>query len=661
MWTNLKNHLKMQAERMLSLFVKGMIILHLRPEHYGGDPSTGDHNQQPRPRQRASKNVISYFWFLMDHEKKKKPVVLKEKYDYLKPVISQLVPRVHDLRKRLNGSYSKKSIRYHDLLSLVFYMLRELETTNVNNRSIPLINLLPLADTSPICIPLDSTALRALLNTFFSQHRLPSLGQAKNAKKKQKGPNGVAVASMTRAEYNKAVFQPIFNVDKIIARRPDAQFNYYLQTDGVCIALYYRVIKPIRQSEAKEQPIPITGLRRGLFHEHELTASRQDLRQRTLLSIDPGERSIITAINLRDCLKTYSLPPQIYQRHAGVEYGRRYREKPANKTLLQLFSQVMAQTPFSRSVSVDRFLRWCRQLETIWRAKWDWASVRRVREVHFHAFIKRQQFSAKVANCILDLGSNAHMNVDPIPTASAITISPSSNTAMNVDPSAVTSSSSSNNNSQVPSATITLTSASAMATSTTATTTTTTTTATSPSSSTRDYRNDNAMPPLIFFGAGSENGLFLRHRNGIFKGPTERLKRELAKRCVVVVSNEYRTSKLCLDCGWCNRHLVNKHGKLYPGVSFCSRFFSHSHWNRDTLGALTIGYRSVATLLGYDLGPFSASAPKTDEPWSPDKPSQWPHGPSMRSLYRFRRLSRQEQILRGGSTASRRIVVDCLI
>jgi hypothetical protein len=176
----------------------------------------------------------------------------------------------------------------------------------------------------------------------------------------------------------------------------------------------------------------------------------------------------------------------------------------------------------------------------------------------------------------------------------------------------------------------------------------------------------------VIYGGGSQHGFFMSHR-GHFKGPCEQLKRALAKRTVVAVASEYRTSRLCAHCGWRLHHLHRGQ------VSFCKNHHCHSHFNRDLDGATKIGYRymlSCATLFGFlfyslafflffccrciaswlnlPLGPFAQSEDGTEEYWTPHKPERWPAGPSMRDLYTYRRLTREQQ----GSRDSRRIVID---
>lgn len=96
----------------------------------------------------------------------------------------------------------------------------------------------------------------------------------------------------------------------------------------------------------------------------------------------------------------------------------------------------------------------------------------------------------------------------------------------------------------------------------------------------------------------SDNGLFGRLKGGGIKGPVKEIKRRLAEHYAVISCSEYRTSKLCIQCG---RELhVHKHGVMY-----CAQQAHCSMLNRDVAAAVKIGALFLAKKSGADLGPWA--------------------------------------------------------
>ena len=89
------------------------------------------------------------------------------------------------------------------------------------------------------------------------------------------------------------------------------------------------------------------------------------------------------------------------------------------------------------------------------------------------------------------------------------------------------------------------------------------------------------------------------------KGPVLELRKRLANKLAIVQCSEFRTSKLCLECG----HVA----KFYHhGVTYCSQQSHHRMQNRDVSAAYKIGARYLAAQQGLDLGPWSRSVSVDD-------------------------------------------------
>jgi transposase len=77
------------------------------------------------------------------------------------------------------------------------------------------------------------------------------------------------------------------------------------------------------------------------------------------------------------------------------------------------------------------------------------------------------------------------------------------------------------------------------------------------------------------------------------------IKKRLSEQMPVIEASEFRTSKLCLDCG--------RVAKLYNyGVTYCTHPGHYRRMaNRDVAAAKKIGALYLAMKKGWDLGPWS--------------------------------------------------------
>ena len=111
----------------------------------------------------------------------------------------------------------------------------------------------------------------------------------------------------------------------------------------------------------------------------------------------------------------------------------------------------------------------------------------------------------------------------------------------------------------------------------------------------------------------------------ITTGPVLELRRRLAEQLVVIDCDEYRTSKLCLDCGRKVKTPIRQQtGKKIYGISYCSdrklyRIARHEKHHRrmedrDVPAAFKIGARYLAQKRDCDLGPWKRGAIVDDQP-----------------------------------------------
>ena len=78
----------------------------------------------------------------------------------------------------------------------------------------------------------------------------------------------------------------------------------------------------------------------------------------------------------------------------------------------------------------------------------------------------------------------------------------------------------------------------------------------------------------MLFGDGANSGLIGRVRGAGVKGPVLEIKKRLSEQMPVIEVSEFRTSKLCLDCG--------RVAKFFNyGVTYCTDRNHHRMANRD--------------------------------------------------------------------------------
>jgi len=116
-----------------------------------------------------------------------------------------------------------------------------------------------------------------------------------------------------------------------------------------------------------------------------------------------------------------------------------------------------------------------------------------------------------------------------------------------------------------------------------------------------DLRGENDSRLILLFGNGGSNGGFGKLCGGGFKGPVVRLHLLLSKRFPVIVVDEFRTSRLCFECGKVLQH--PKCGKVHS-VSYCAETTHHRMLNRDMDASRKIGVRFLCQLTPSDLGPW---------------------------------------------------------
>jgi hypothetical protein len=109
--------------------------------------------------------------------------------------------------------------------------------------------------------------------------------------------------------------------------------------------------------------------------------------------------------------------------------------------------------------------------------------------------------------------------------------------------------------------------------------------------------------PILLFGKGGQHFGFSKTRGGGVCGPVVELRKRLAKRVMVVMCSEFRTSKCCMACGGSMGH-----PDFAPrGVSFCLNACTGKAFRmvgRDQAAALCIGARFLAQGYGKELGVF---------------------------------------------------------
>ena len=308
----------------------------------------------------------------------------------------------------------------------------------------------------------------------------------------------------------------LFNLQKVRRLRGNARFGSSLSTDGIAACVQFKVLKPTSERPVKKsvlaamranaQPRDITSP--GLYMEKDrLTGNPAHL-----VAIDPGIKSIITAVRLDDpTLKPLKVTQAEYREASKLNYTMKKVGSHTNdfRKWMGEVMEILTNAPSRKSVL--QYSEYLTSLGRVWHRSWAYHVRPKLRRIKFYAWRRREAWMTKLVSRM------------------------------------------------------------------------------------KNYCGEGSP---VLFGDGANSGLFGRVRGAGVKGPVLEIKKRLSEQMPVIECSEFRTSKLCLDCG--------REAKDYRyGVTYCSQRDHHRMANRDVAAAKKIGARYLAEKKGLNLGPWS--------------------------------------------------------
>jgi len=134
------------------------------------------------------------------------------------------------------------------------------------------------------------------------------------------------------------------------------------------------------------------------------------------------------------------------------------------------------------------------------------------------------------------------------------------------------------------------------------------------------YNEQKDLPKLFAYGKGNGNTTVSNVRGSGPKGPVKELAKQLGKRSLVALTNEYNSSQYTKCHKSKIEHPITKHykskkkndGKIDEvgenrksyRMCCCTNSKCHKIWNRDQTASFSIGETCENTIIGKDLGPF---------------------------------------------------------
>ena len=437
-------------------------------------------------------------------------------------------------------------------LIAAFYSLQK-EVCELDDRhsGMKLFSVMPEANIAISPITVDSTVMLELYKAI-------KYGKGK------KWTKGTAPDDWKEA--NLTNWDVLFNMDEVRKlRNAPWEFSGTMTTDGV--ALSVRFEKQVKKAEHVEDDEYVTRKVDlnvpGLYGEN-CTFEEEQLATANLVGLDPGIKSIVTAVRLsdvdsdtlrlKDGAKSIQLSQAQYseesmaryklknsgvlqckgrkkrgrKRRPGEHGGRarrwrrrdreRTRQSYAYQTKLKKATEVLKAAPSSKRVDIAKYEEYLTALASVWKDMWSFHGTVKRRKIKFFVYRRREKFMNKLV---------------------------------------------------------------------------------------MSFEQRFGPKPVILFGKGGENGLFASLRGCGVKGPVKEIKRRLSEKYAVVMCSEYRTSKLCIHCG--REVHVHKHGVVY-----CTQQSHCSMLNRDVAAAIKIGALFLAKKKGVDLGPWAWGATIAD-------------------------------------------------
>ena len=201
----------------------------------------------------------------------------------------------------------------------------------------------------------------------------------------------------------------LFNLQKVRRLRGNARFGSSLSTDGIAACFQFKVLKPTSERPVKKSvlaamranatPRDITSP--GLYMETDrLTGNHAHL-----VAIDPGVKSIITAVRLDDpTLKPLKVTQAQYRESSKLNYTRKKLESRTKdiKRWMGEVMEILTNAPSRKSVL--QYSEYLTALSRVWHKSWTYHIRPKLRRIKFYAWRRREAWMTKLVSRIKDYG-----------------------------------------------------------------------------------------------------------------------------------------------------------------------------------------------------------------------------------------------------------------
>jgi hypothetical protein len=258
-------------------------------------------------------------------------------------------------------------------------------------RTMKLFAVVPQADISIAPIRIDSTVMVHVVKTLLPETK----------------------GSLKELLHDESMWDVAFDVLKIGRLRNRARFALSIQTDGVAACVLFCAASPLNSKPKTAKKLRFDGVRPptrvldgpGMYTERDVFDNVDRL---PLIAIDPGVKSIITAVRLdQPDVAAVQVSQKAYcdQTLRNYKNQRLGAKSPYYKQHITPIQAIMAGAPSKKSVT--RFDEYLEALGRCWEGWWTAKIPLKLRKLNFFVWRRREAWMSNVVNKMKKLSGEA--------------------------------------------------------------------------------------------------------------------------------------------------------------------------------------------------------------------------------------------------------------
>ncbi len=192
----------------------------------------------------------------------------------------------------------------------------------------------------------------------------------------------------------------LFNLQKVKRLRGNARFGFSISTDGIAACVQFKVLKPISERPVRKSTLAwtrenapardITGP--GLYSEKDLLSPDHT----HLVAIDPGVKSVLTAVRLDDpTLKPLKVSQGQYREASKLNWTMKKLGSHTEEFKKWMGDVMETLTNAPSKNSVLRYSEYLSAIGEVWNHSWHYHRRLTLRRIKFYAWRRREAWMTK--------------------------------------------------------------------------------------------------------------------------------------------------------------------------------------------------------------------------------------------------------------------------